>query len=347
MHANCRMQIKCTKCNLAFSTVTSLSKHRRFCDSKGSSPLSNSGMSGGGNNGPLVNNNHSNGGHHLGSPPEGRPIRFGPPPMLAPGPLALFPSPLSFPGMLQRLAAAQQQLSQRPLDLSQKDPAPPVTLSSSSPLAPSHHPFLEAFCRLQATRAAALASSTGGSIDEEGSGGETRYACRFCGKAFPRSANLTRHLRTHTGEQPYRCPHCERSFSISSNLQRHVRNIHNKEKPFKCPLCDRGFAQSANLERHIKKHEACSDPDAIVDSPEPPCSEDELDEEEMEELELEDEELELEEDELELQLPGRKDSLYLQGGGNNNSPGPSSRILQDFRNFMGRHLAAPDLLLNN
>ena len=62
-----------------------------------------------------------------------------------------------------------------------------------------------------------------------------KYTCRFCGKMFPRSANLTRHLRTHTGEQPYKCKYCERSFSISSNLQRHVRNIHNKEKPFKVP----------------------------------------------------------------------------------------------------------------
>ena len=61
---------------------------------------------------------------------------------------------------------------------------------------------------------------------------KNRYACKFCGKVFPRSANLTRHLRTHTGEQPYHCKYCERSFSISSNLQRHVRNIHNKEKPF-------------------------------------------------------------------------------------------------------------------
>lgn len=95
-----------------------------------------------------------------------------------------------------------------------------------------------------------------------------RYSCKFCGKVFPRSANLTRHLRTHTGEQPYKCKYCERSFSISSNLQRHVRNIHNKEKPFKCPLCERCFGQQTNLDRHLKKHETCSDPSTIVDSPE-------------------------------------------------------------------------------
>ncbi|KAF5296607.1 hypothetical protein FQA39_LY12435 [Lamprigera yunnana] len=90
-----------------------------------------------------------------------------------------------------------------------------------------------------------------------------RYACKFCGKVFPRSANLTRHLRTHTGEQPYKCRYCERSFSISSNLQRHVRNIHNKEKPFKCPLCERCFGQQTNLDRHLKKHE--SDGPTILD----------------------------------------------------------------------------------
>lgn len=83
-----------------------------------------------------------------------------------------------------------------------------------------------------------------------------RYACKYCGKVFPRSANLTRHLRTHTGEQPYKCKYCERSFSISSNLQRHVRNIHNKERPFKCALCERCFGQQTNLDRHLKKHEA-------------------------------------------------------------------------------------------
>ena len=93
-----------------------------------------------------------------------------------------------------------------------------------------------------------------------------RYACKFCGKIFPRSANLTRHLRTHTGEQPYKCKYCERSFSISSNLQRHVRNIHNKEKPFRCALCDRCFGQQTNLDRHLKKHE--TDGMNLPDSPE-------------------------------------------------------------------------------
>lgn len=83
-----------------------------------------------------------------------------------------------------------------------------------------------------------------------------RYACKFCAKIFPRSANLTRHLRTHTGEQPYQCKYCERSFSISSNLQRHVRNIHNKEKPYRCHLCERCFGQQTNLDRHLKKHES-------------------------------------------------------------------------------------------
>jgi len=90
-----------------------------------------------------------------------------------------------------------------------------------------------------------------------------RYTCPYCGKIFPRSANLTRHLRTHTGEQPYKCKFCERSFSISSNLQRHVRNIHHKEKPYKCSLCERAFGQQTNLDRHMKKHD--SDGPTILD----------------------------------------------------------------------------------
>ncbi|XP_063598940.1 transcription factor hamlet-like [Penaeus indicus] len=160
---------------------------------------------------------------------------------------------MSYPSLVPR--PAQYPLHPLP---TRPFPYPLVRGFPSLPAPPRPPPLFEAFRERRTSGGAAPGmAATGPHKPRE------RYACKFCGKVFPRSANLTRHLRTHTGEQPYKCKFCERSFSISSNLQRHVRNIHNKEKPYKCRLCDRAFGQQTNLDRHFKKHQ--SDGPTILD----------------------------------------------------------------------------------
>ena len=112
MHVNCRMQIKCHKCGQAFSTVTSLSKHRRFCDSTptptsvGAPPSYHHGLS------PIK------------SPPPLTPKFDSKSPSLVPGrgatpmanpmntPSAPLPPPPLYPGMLQPYLIQQAMAQQ-------------------------------------------------------------------------------------------------------------------------------------------------------------------------------------------------------------------------------------------
>ncbi|CAG9860591.1 unnamed protein product [Phyllotreta striolata] len=387
MHADCRMQIKCVKCGQSFSTVTSLSKHKRFCDSTSSAPFANqphipvSPVTMAGNDSfnlyrsgclpffppqlstypffpaasvipPLFFNqmskvaeenveskrrklspDHEKFSHNLDifsskksdlllpkfTPPKnldfGRSLEYSNPSLNLKAPSKSMPKDLS-----NKPASAANEETDKPLDLSgwkksallvkqqeeseisahseseslieivdDRNPSPKNAPSTQQMICPRPvHPVLPTdLCRnlvynyqnpdnerllpfpfhhrfsflngFQPQRMDMMRSNVKPFQDvmHQYSQGKIkdRYACKFCGKIFPRSANLTRHLRTHTGEQPYKCIYCERSFSISSNLQRHVRNIHNKEKPFKCSLCERCFGQQTNLDRHLKKHE--------------------------------------------------------------------------------------------
>ncbi|XP_038151217.1 zinc finger protein 135-like [Cyprinodon tularosa] len=79
------------------------------------------------------------------------------------------------------------------------------------------------------------------------------YACDWCCKSFAQSADLRRHLRTHTGERPHRCTFCSKSFSQRGNLRRHLR-IHTGERPYSCPFCYRTFSDGDTMKKHKRTH---------------------------------------------------------------------------------------------
>ena len=84
--------------------------------------------------------------------------------------------------------------------------------------------------------------------------GEKPFECSICHKTFNQQINLKVHFRTHTGEKPYACSICSRAFNSSSDLKKHFR-IHTGEKPFKCQHCEYSGVSSSHLKRHMRfKH---------------------------------------------------------------------------------------------
>ena len=63
------------------------------------------------------------------------------------------------------------------------------------------------------------------------SGPSQPHVCGFCRKEFPRSSDLVKHRRTHTGEKPYKCAECGKGFGDSSARIKHQRG-HLILRPF-------------------------------------------------------------------------------------------------------------------
>ncbi|KAH8029437.1 hypothetical protein HPB51_000431 [Rhipicephalus microplus] len=83
--------------------------------------------------------------------------------------------------------------------------------------------------------------------------GERPFQCYLCPAVFSRKLDLSSHIRTHTGERPYLCDCCSASFSRERYLVNHKR-IHTGERPFSCDHCNKSFSQKANLFKHMRTH---------------------------------------------------------------------------------------------
>ncbi|KAE8628314.1 hypothetical protein XENTR_v10007452 [Xenopus tropicalis] len=79
------------------------------------------------------------------------------------------------------------------------------------------------------------------------------YKCGVCSAAFPDTAQLKRHLSSHSGERRYWCKDCGRRFNSNYFLVRHQR-IHTGDKPFQCQVCQRAFSQKTTLVIHLRSH---------------------------------------------------------------------------------------------
>ena len=94
--------------------------------------------------------------------------------------------------------------------------------------------------------------------------GERAHECEYCGKRFTTKADVTRHVRIHTGAYLSDCRSwimCCLRLSSEPIWSRCCEGyilftpVFAGEKPHKCPYCESRFVQAGQLKRHLVTHE--------------------------------------------------------------------------------------------
>ncbi|XP_075724032.1 uncharacterized protein LOC142766081, partial [Rhipicephalus microplus] len=83
--------------------------------------------------------------------------------------------------------------------------------------------------------------------------GERPFQCHLCPQRFKRKHALKDHLRFHTGERPFKCQYCSQRFKRKQTMIIHM-HTHTGDRPFQCHHCFRSFAQQSYLNKHLPIH---------------------------------------------------------------------------------------------
>ncbi|XP_051552954.1 zinc finger E-box-binding homeobox 1-like isoform X2 [Myxocyprinus asiaticus] len=93
---------------------------------------------------------------------------------------------------------------------------------------------------------------------------DENYCCSLCSYTFTYHAQLVRHMNSHRhvreqwtisqsgGNRKFKCTECSKAFKYKHHLKEHLR-IHSGEKPYECSDCQRCFSHSGTYSAHITK----------------------------------------------------------------------------------------------
>lgn len=83
------------------------------------------------------------------------------------------------------------------------------------------------------------------------------HVCPLCGKTYPSSGLLARHVATHVGsgdERRYMCDVCGRTFPRPRGLKLHMEIHAATSLSHACEQCGKTFSRPCLLKQHLKRH---------------------------------------------------------------------------------------------